>query len=489
VFVDGAALRDPTLRTPEPTFPLRPDAGTVRDFRWEFDARMEPGSVAEVVFRKDGDAVPAAGCPGHAPRNWYAFVLSNVPGLPPGFAKIEDLDGYRKKVPERFGQALPEGQWFSVRLQVLGDTFQAEAGDGRVVDRLRDGDFRVGRCEVVLLSGGVEIRNSVFTRLEVPEDQGLATTDRSGSPPSAGAVRQRLRAPDPVPGFGWYLKGDYRYENTFLADQSFRCRRFSREKPERTTRVVCIGGSSTYGLFLPEERGADYPHELERVLSRGGAEGRFQVVNAAVIGTYSLRSVEYLSHVLLPFRPDVVLVNLAWNDNIIPAVMEKGYPQFKETLEGWHRWIVAAPFLYAGAWIDFVAGSAEFVRRLKTGVEGGYAINPDNLPLYERNLHALIDTARRGGARIAFILEPASDVLVVPADREVLVPFYEVIGNVARERQVPVVDPRAILREHRYDDLFYDVMHLTPAGHGWMAREIQRRLQEAWPDLFPGDRG
>jgi len=485
-FVDGPAFREPAVRKLEPNFPLMPRTGVVRDFRWEFEARMEPGTVAEVVFRRDGKEPAAQGCPEHAPRNWYALVLSNVPGLAPGFAKIRGLQDYRKKAPEVCGEPLPEGRWFPVRLQARGNVFEAEAAGGLVVDRLRDSDFEAGTCGVVLLSGAMEVRNSALVSMEVRQGGDLREGEGRVFPSPPGVARRRLRSPAPVPNFGWYLKTHYRYENSFLADQSFRCRRFSREKPWGTTRLVCMGGSSTYGLFLPPERGADYPHELERLLNDRGGQRRFEVFNAGVIGTYSLRSVEYLSQVLLPFRPDGVLVNLVWNDNIIPAVMEKGYPQFKETLHGWRRWGIVAPLLYARAWFDFLAGGWEFARRMKTGEDGGYAINPENLPLYERNLCDLVDTAERGGARIAFILEPSSDVLVVPRDRELLFPFYEAVRKVGGSRQVPVIDPRPDLRDHKYDDLFYDVMHLTPTGHRLMAAAISRRLREEWPDMLAG---
>lgn len=81
------------------------------------------------------------------------------------------------------------------------------------------------------------------------------------------------------------------------------------EKPPDTQRVLMIGDSVTWG-FMVEHRDS-FAGQLGRLLAE--EPGRFEVINAGVIGFSTLQEQRLLQR-LLRFSPDVVMVNLCAND-------------------------------------------------------------------------------------------------------------------------------------------------------------------------------
>ena len=79
------------------------------------------------------------------------------------------------------------------------------------------------------------------------------------------------------------------------------------EKPAGVTRVLCLGDSCTFGGAHP------YPEIMQSILDQH-APGRFQVLNAGVIGYTSLHGLEWLESDLAKLRPDIVTVYFGWND-------------------------------------------------------------------------------------------------------------------------------------------------------------------------------
>jgi len=78
-------------------------------------------------------------------------------------------------------------------------------------------------------------------------------------------------------------------------------------KPVGKLRVLCLGDSCTFGGLHP------YPAILQSLLDRR-APGRFEILNAGVIGYTSLHGLEWLERDLASLRPDVVTLYFGWND-------------------------------------------------------------------------------------------------------------------------------------------------------------------------------
>ena len=87
----------------------------------------------------------------------------------------------------------------------------------------------------------------------------------------------------------------------------------SKEKPPGVFRVVCLGGSSTYG-HTPSSDAATWPARLGQYLNEGQDARRVEVLNGGFSGYSSFESTANLLFRLLDFAPDLVIVYHTIND-------------------------------------------------------------------------------------------------------------------------------------------------------------------------------
>lgn len=78
-------------------------------------------------------------------------------------------------------------------------------------------------------------------------------------------------------------------------------------------RVLCVGDSNTYGLYLDDHAQA-YPQQLERLWNESGQTPRIEVLNLGYPSINSSRLRHDLSRMLETFRPDVVIMMVGSND-------------------------------------------------------------------------------------------------------------------------------------------------------------------------------
>ena len=87
---------------------------------------------------------------------------------------------------------------------------------------------------------------------------------------------------------------------------------FNVEKKSGVFRIVCLGDSCTH--FGPDS----YPDML-RVYLDEMAPGKFEVINAGVIGYTSFQGRRLLESEVLDWSPDLVTVYFGWNDHWLGA--------------------------------------------------------------------------------------------------------------------------------------------------------------------------
>lgn len=80
-------------------------------------------------------------------------------------------------------------------------------------------------------------------------------------------------------------------------------------------RVLAVGDSNTFGLFLPEEDA--WPAQLQRLTV--GEQPPLEVVNVGYPGTNSFRVLANLPELLAQFSPDIVLLMVGFNDFWTPV--------------------------------------------------------------------------------------------------------------------------------------------------------------------------
>ncbi len=82
------------------------------------------------------------------------------------------------------------------------------------------------------------------------------------------------------------------------------------EKQEDIKRILVLGDSTTFGLWLDSKD--SYPEQLERLLN-----GKAEVINAGVPGYCTRSEVAYLEHYGFKLKPDIVILGFFMGNDII----------------------------------------------------------------------------------------------------------------------------------------------------------------------------
>jgi lysophospholipase L1-like esterase len=96
-------------------------------------------------------------------------------------------------------------------------------------------------------------------------------------------------------------------------------RQLSTEWLSSGRRILCLGDSNTYGLYL-RDRSLAYPQQLERLWNEHGNGARIEVLNLGYPGTNSSHLRRDLPRMLESIHPDVVIVMVGANDYWTAAV-------------------------------------------------------------------------------------------------------------------------------------------------------------------------
>ena len=84
------------------------------------------------------------------------------------------------------------------------------------------------------------------------------------------------------------------------------------EKPERTYRIVAVGGSTTYSTSVEDYRDS-YPELLNDYLHNAGFDA-VEIINAGVAGYNSYENLINISFRILPLEPDLIILYQGFND-------------------------------------------------------------------------------------------------------------------------------------------------------------------------------
>jgi len=82
-------------------------------------------------------------------------------------------------------------------------------------------------------------------------------------------------------------------------------------------RILALGDSNTYGLYLPAED--SYPAQLETLWNQRHPNAPVEVINLGYPGTNSFRLLSNLPEILDTFQPDLVLLMIGFNDFWTPV--------------------------------------------------------------------------------------------------------------------------------------------------------------------------
>lgn len=271
-------------------------------------------------------------------------------------------------------------------------------------------------------------------------------------------------------------------------------------KSAGTLRIVCLGGSTTYGVSVVDN-GATYPAVLERLLNmdfRPAGWERVEVFNLGVGGYTSREVLQNLELHGLPLCPDLVLIQSGFND-IAPrffANFTADYSHFRKPFAPLEagilaRWAYRSQFVVVLGWklglLRPITLQSQTQRPLPPAAEAVSNLEKNDTGAYRHNLEAAIVLARKSGACVCLLTQAHffSPVFRAPDEdtrqldrgyQRGLVEHNEVIRRVAKTTGVGLVDlERAMPLSLRS---FADPIHMTEAGNVAKATIVAEHLMD-----------
>ncbi len=275
----------------------------------------------------------------------------------------------------------------------------------------------------------------------------------------------------PDPNLFWKIKPDTHYRLELIGrpvtegqsnQYGLRGPDFPLAKADGERRILFLGDSATFGLFVQDEE--SYPFKTVSILNQTG-NSPWRAINGAATGYTSQQVMIYLEQFGLEFFPDIVCICIGHNDCSLRLINDRQSLALTTKKEGG----IALVRLWNLAVLKLKMVVRPFCR---------FQLTPRVLPnQYRENLERISDSAEKIGARIIFIAGPGR---YPPMTNDYF--SHEFVTNpialeIAKERGaifMPLDGLRASGPSHNRD-LFYDSYHPNERGH----MEIATRLASA----------
>ena len=260
----------------------------------------------------------------------------------------------------------------------------------------------------------------------------------------------------------------------------FRGRIFSVDKPEDTCRIICLGGSFTYGWPYNDEPALAYPSLLEDTLNSKHSYRKYEVINAGIGGYTSYQALFYFKHKLYKFNPDIIALCFGANDS--NNNYEIGL--FCSDKEYYRRLMSLAlnrPLFGVKKFFDNLSVYALMETVIfhikKTFIKPTQRVPPAD---FEENLEEFINLAERYDFKLLFIIEPHRNLR--DFHKEIGEnPYYSIMHRLAvkNQKRVKLVDTVSMVRKYKDSDIFHDIMHLTPFGHEKISELVYHSIKDS----------
>ena len=303
---------------------------------------------------------------------------------------------------------------------------------------------------------------------------------------------------DPI--LGWHNEPGFRHEDFGINSNGFRGPEIERERGP--LRIVCIGDSRTFGIWMDQEHfrfDNDYPSRLQALIRTHTDDASAEVINAAVIGYSSSHGLRQYVTDVLALEPDVVVVGFGFNDHSPAYEPARRAEEPRNPIARRLHYALSHTQLYR-LW-EAARQSLGFLHPEPFSVPW---VTPER---YADNLRRFGEVSREHGIRLLLLgqgLRPVDEnrpARGFPEDEKspyglfgakdfaglqrLDEQYLEILRVTAREEDIELLDIAEVFGRRTAPDVFgdSDFVHFDTAGADLMAAEVFERLRSlGWLD-------
>jgi lysophospholipase L1-like esterase len=247
----------------------------------------------------------------------------------------------------------------------------------------------------------------------------------------------------------------------------FSGKEFTREKPDGSLRVVCMGNSSTFGWGVPPD--SCYARLLE--VSLNEKLGRpVQVINAGIPGYSSLQGFVQYERNILELDPDIITLSFMANDNLPSAKPDSEILRERQGMIGFTQEILNYSCTYRAMKYLIVAKKLKSER----GEDRKRSVRRVRPAVSRASLTQLIKIARKNDTEVFF-------VAILPDSRD-WDPYRTVFQDLSRELDVPLLDTQDL-----FDDFLANLENQQGTELSYILeteKKYSERIRTRHPDIY-----
>ena len=114
---------------------------------------------------------------------------------------------------------------------------------------------------------------------------------------------------------GLFMNPHLKYKGITINSYNLRGKKISKIKEKK--RIICLGGSQTFGWGVNDEE--TYPYLLEQKFKKQNKN--IEVINAGIPGHSSYQGRIIIEKIIKKIKPDYVTIMFGWNDNVLYGIL------------------------------------------------------------------------------------------------------------------------------------------------------------------------